>query len=190
MRDEPDPPRKVYALKPKEGFARANAPTGQPSTGPLGPVPAEAARAPGPAPEAAGPREPPLTGDFIQVNVPASLPSDQPTSVHELLDLANGDLKPLGEPKPAAKPNEVHELLRQTIERDKAAGLYDVTPGVDTRKVRRRYTFWYPLLTLDLLLEAMVLWHIHDIGLGTIIAVFVGAVINGAMIWSVWVLGN
>src|SRR4051812_24790965 len=99
MTDEPDPPRKIYGLKPAT-FEALNQPPSDPN--------------PAPSPPAPDP-------GIVRVH-------DERIDVRDLARIATGTGPVLTEGLPN-RENEIHETLRLNLERDKASGWYDVPPG-------------------------------------------------------------
>ncbi|MEO5957799.1 MAG: hypothetical protein ABIZ49_04600 [Opitutaceae bacterium] len=108
MPDESDPPRKFYRLKPAE-FERLNAP-----------VPA------------------PPPGDASETPGTATSATETPRDVREIARLAARGAPPLGVNAPANRPNDVHALLRQNLDRANAAGLNELTPKPRHKSRRKR----------------------------------------------------
>lgn len=116
MADDPDPPRKVYQLKPKE-FERVNtilpgAP-GSPAATPADPGP--------------------------------QAPAREKIDVRELAKLAEGGAPLLGNNAPVNRANDVHAMLRANLKRANAAGLNDV-PERPRGPSRRKRDYWVSLL--------------------------------------------
>jgi hypothetical protein len=107
MSDEPDPPRKVYGFKPRE-FERAN------------PARPEAPSGDAPAPD------------------PGIAPAgDEKINVHDLIRAGAGGGSQLGHNQVANRANDVHEILKDNLQRDVAAGRYDLGVLDDSKRRRR-----------------------------------------------------
>jgi hypothetical protein len=115
MADESDPPRKFYGLKPKE-FERVN---DVPPPAPPDSTDAAAAGAPTPAYD-----------------------PNQRIDVRDLTRAASGAGPALGHNAVVNRANEVHAVLRDQYQHDKAAGLFRVNPADDKQRRRRIRNYW------------------------------------------------
>jgi hypothetical protein len=115
MPDESDPPRKFYQLKPKE-FDRVNA-----------------APAPPPDPAASASAHPRAAA------IPDAV--GQRIDARDLSRQAMGTAPLLGVNAPVNRPNEVHDMLRENLAVEGAAGLHDLKP-LGPKRSRRRRDFW------------------------------------------------
>lgn len=149
MPDDPDPPRKFYGFKDRE-FERANPPPP--------PLPIS-----GPPPADSGPVEP----DSGRIDV------------RTLAREASAGLRPLGQHRPRNRPNEVHAILRENLDRANEAGLNAVNPG--PRRSRRKRDYLVTMILANALLVA-----------GTFIMPVFGIagliVFNLGYTWIVWVV--
>ena len=119
MSDASDPPRKHYALKPRE-FERVNAPP-----------PAEHSAASTASPPAAG-----------------RPPANERIDVRDLARLASADAPPRSAAASPARPNEVQTILRDNLARADAAGLNALAPK-PRRASRRRRDYLVLLLPVN-----------------------------------------
>lgn len=126
--DDPDPPRKFYGFKPTE-FDRANPPPAAPAAD---------------APAAPDPGVAPVAGGRIDV--------------HELARLAQTPHSPLGPNAVQNRPNEVHAMLQLNLERERAAGLFDVPATVDKQRRQRMIRYWIVLVLFNAPLAAVALY--------------------------------
>jgi hypothetical protein len=120
MPDEPDPPRKIYQLKPKE-FERVNV------------------RPAGEAADAGPPIADPGPGA-------GAIPPTARIDVRDLARQAAGTAPLLGVNQPANRPNEVHAVLQEEYRRAQAAGLFHVTPADDKQRRRRIRNYWIAII--------------------------------------------
>jgi hypothetical protein len=160
MTDEPDPPRKLYGFKPAE-FETANEP-------PRNPVPAAESQ---PAPD------PGIT----RVH-------EGRIDVRELARIATGDGAVLGHNATANRPNEVHGILRENFERDKAAGWYEVDPREDKRRVRRIRNYWILLVVVDAPLGLFAYKIGHGAAIPFVCTVAAIALFTTWWTWETWFL--
>lgn len=116
MADEPDPPRKLYQLKPK-AFERVN-----PAASATPAVPVDATPDPG----------------------PQALPPEK-IDVRDLAKVAGGGAPLLSGHAPANRANDVHAMLRQNHAQASAAGLNDL-PDRPRPPSRRKRDYWVSLL--------------------------------------------
>ena len=200
MATEEDPPRKVYGFKERE-FDRQNLPSGKSKDGPNDLHHLEKlARAAQPKPAwqpSPGDDVPPKSydvkprEDFEKHNELTSVPTDEPTDVRQHLELAQGDFAGLSELKPPLKPSELHEILLENLEADKAAGRFDVKPGVDTRVVKRQRVL-IGLVVMDLCLAVFGFLRRNDTsipaGVTTAFVIGIGVLINLLVAYTVWFL--
>jgi hypothetical protein len=133
MQDEPEPPRKIYGFKPRE-FERAN------PTPPAAPV--------DPAAPAPDPGIPAADSGKIDVN--------------ELIRAGAGTGRQLGNNTPAPCENEIHGILRENLQRDIAAGAYELGALDDSKRRRRIRNYWIALVAIDVPLGAFTVWVGHD----------------------------
>jgi hypothetical protein len=157
MHDEPDPPRKFYGFKPNE-FEAANEP-------PREPTPAT------PAPIAPDP-------GIVSVH-------DDRIDVRELARIATGDGPALGPNAVANRPNEVHAILRDNLDRANTAGLNDVS--LRQRRSRRLRDYLIAVTLLNGPLGGAAWFFRREaITLVFILAVFV--FFNIRFAWHVWAI--
>jgi hypothetical protein len=134
MQDEPEPPRKIYGFKPRE-FERANpASPSEPSSAPTPPVP--------------DPGIPAADSGKIDVN--------------DLIRAGAGTGKQLGSNSVVNRPNEVHGILRENLQREIAAGSYELGVLDDSKRRRRIRNYWIALVAVDVPLAAYARWVGHD----------------------------
>lgn len=69
--------------------------------------------------------------------------------VRDLAWLAQGNDSPLGTNAVQNRPNEVHQMLQLNLERDRAAGLFDVQAGPDKKRRQRMINYCVVLLIVD-----------------------------------------
>ncbi len=130
--------------------------------------------------------------DFDRTNVPSSTQSEEPTTVDEHLALAASTqplaVKPEAAPVPKGppSPDEIYAVLRRNVERDKAAGLYDLKPIVDTKKQQRKVKFWYPIIVIDSVLALVAFANRHDMDLMVVLFLSFGFLVNLVMVWMTW----
>jgi hypothetical protein len=133
MPDEPDPPRKNYGFKPRE-FDRANAPR-----------PDAPADSPAPSPD------------------PGIAPADPSRiDVKDLIRAGAGTGPQLGSNAVGNRENEVHGILRANLQRDLAAGRYELGALDDSKRRRRIRTYWIAIIAIDVPLGAFAVWIGHD----------------------------
>ena len=153
MPDETEPPRKFYDFKPRD-FERANA------------APPAAADSPVPTPD------------------PGITPSDAGRiDVHDLIRAGVRPGRQLGPNQVTNRANEVHDMLRDNLRRDEAAGLFEVRNLDDSKRRRRIRNYWIFLSIVDIPLGLFAFW----IGHGNAIP-FVCAIAGIAMFtsWLTW----
>jgi len=105
-------------------------------------------------------------------------PNDVPIDIQELYRSANAGPVVKGESVPV--DNEVHEILRENLERDKAAGRYDIKAR-PRRKSKRTRDYLITMIGGNLLL----------IGGLFVMPVFAGAGLvcfNLLLVWIMWVV--
>jgi hypothetical protein len=120
MAEDPDPPRKFYALKPKE-FERVNPPAPQSA-------PVDLRADPGVAPTTSG-------------RIDVRDITRQAAQGVPLLDGTNAARN---------RTNEVHATLRGNFARDVHAGWFHVEAGPDKKRRRRVRNYWLLLAVVDL----------------------------------------
>lgn len=108
MSDEPDPPRKLYSLKPRE-FDAVNEPR------------------PNALPAITPTRDPGIVAAH-----------DAPIDVRELARQATGKGPALTGPNSVNRTNEVHAMLQDNLSRANAAGLNDLAPKPQRLSRRKR----------------------------------------------------
>ena len=160
MTDEPDPPRKLYGFKPAE-FETAN----------------EAPRNPAPASESQPVPDPGIT----RVH-------EGRIDVRDLARIASGDGAALGHNATANRPNEVHGILRENFERDKAAGWYEVDPREDKRRMRRIRNYWILLVVVDAPLGFFAYKIGHGAAIPFVCAIAAIALFTTWWTWETWFL--
>src|SRR3954462_5473236 len=80
--------------------------------------------------------------DFKRVNDTSDQPGNGPTDIRGFVASANGAEFATKANAPANRPNEVHVMLQENLQRDAAAGLHEVSTAPDPRRIRRRRNFW------------------------------------------------
>ena len=120
MRDEPDPPRKFFQLRPTS-FERVNPPPADDADLLAGNIPAQA--------------------DYPD-------PPADPNDVRTLARQAAAGTPLLGANAPSARDNAIHEVLRENHAHANRAGLNDVVLP-RKRRSRRKRDYWLLLLSLD-----------------------------------------
>ena len=141
MKDEPEPPRKIYQFKDKE-FERVNKSLGVSSA------------------DSADPND------------------DVPIDIQDLYRSANAS--PVVKSDSVPVENEIHDILRENLARDKAAGLHDIE-FKPRRKSKRTKDYLMLVIGGNLLLT----------GGFFIMPVFAGAgfvLYNVCLIWVMWVV--
>jgi hypothetical protein len=112
------------------------------------------------------------------------LPSDDPPPVKHTLTTAK--FEALNEPTaiPTSAPTDVHQVLRDNLTRENAAGMNAVKP-VPPRRSRRKRDFWLMLVLGNLTIAATVL-----ITRGNTVAVLFGVAgvlcLSVALTWVMW----
>ena len=140
MKDEPEPPRKIYQFKDKE-FELVNKSLGVSSAD-------------------------------------SADPNDVPIDIHDLYRSANAS--PVVKSDSVPVENEIHDILRENLARDKAAGLHDIE-FKPRRKSKRTKDYLMLVIGGNLLLT----------GGFFIMPVFAGAgfvLYNVCLIWVMWVV--
>ncbi len=132
MHDEPDPPRKVYGFKSRE-FERSN---------PVSP---------------AAPAAPPATAPDPGISATNSGKID----VNGLIRAGAGTGSQLGSNQAAPRENEIHGILRENLQRDIAAGAYDLGVLDDSKRRRRVRNYWIAIVLFDAPLAAFAVWIGH-----------------------------
>jgi hypothetical protein len=142
MKDEPEPPRKIYQFKDKE-FERVN-------------------KSLSASPDEAG----------------LGNPNDVSIDIQDLYRSANAS--PVVKSESVPVKNEIHDILRENLARDKAAGLHDIE-FKPRRKSKRTKDYLMLVIGGNLLLT----------GGFFIMPVFAGAgfvLYNVCLIWVMWVV--
>lgn len=162
MADHPDPPRKFYQLKPTD-FERVNAPR---------------------------PQEPAASA----LPKPVSQPPASPTAridVRDLARTATEGTRLLSGNAPANRANDVHAVLREEFEREKATGLFHVEPGDDKKYRDRVRRYWIALVLVNAPL-AVIAWSVNptrELGPASAV-VFVCAIAGIGMFTAFWTWEN
>lgn len=158
MQDEPDPPRKVYGFKPRE-FDRANT---TPSAAP--------ADTPPPAPD------------------PGIASATGPISVHDLIRAGAGNGRQLGSNAVVNRPNEIHDILRDNLKKDIAAGHYDLGVLDDSKRRRRIRNYWIAMAAVNLPLGAFAFWIGHGAAIPFVCAIAGMAMFSSKLTWETFFL--
>ena len=157
--DPPDPPRKLYGLKPRE-FTAVNGLPREP--------------APGTVPSAPDPGIPPVaTG---------------PVTIRDLTAAATGDQPVLGVNGPVNRPNEVHALLELNRRHDQKIGRFTLTPGEDLKKKRRLRTYWIALVLFDVPLGLFAWWIGPNYAIPFVSAIGGIGMFTAVWTWQTWAL--
>lgn len=120
MQDEPDPPRKIYGFKPTE-FDRAN------------------------------PARPPAPSDAVPPAPDPGIPAADSgkIDVNELIRAGAGSGPQLGHNAVKNRDNEIHTILRENLQRDIAAGGYELGELDDSKRRRRIRNYWIAIVLFD-----------------------------------------
>ncbi|MEO7412497.1 MAG: hypothetical protein ABIZ81_04000 [Opitutaceae bacterium] len=131
--------------------------------------------------------------DFERANAQSTQPSTEPTNVRELLKSAGGP-RLAGVNSPANRPNEVHAILQQNLERDHAGSWYDVSLRPNLKRRRRIWAFWLALIAVDVPLGFLA-WKLaahvrHDQGAAIIFVFAIAgvAMFTAVVVWQTWFL--
>ncbi len=158
MADDPEPPRKFYQLKPKD-FERVNRVPGA-SVAPVVPAPDA-----GPAP---------IDDRHRRIDV------------RELIRQGAAGAPLLSANQPANRPNEVHGVLKDKFEHDRAHGLFHVEPGDDKERRQRIRNYWLLLVLVDAPFLWLA-WKVNPLrGLGPASAIVFTCAIAGFGMFTAW----
>ena len=159
MHDEPEPPRKIYGFKPKE-FERANATP-----------PAESTDAPPLLPDPGIP-----VADAGKINV------------HDLIRAGAGHGPQLGNNAVVNRDNEVHDMLRDNLKHDVAAGHYDLGVLDDSKRRRRVRNYWIALVLFDTPFALFAFWIGHDAAIPFVCSIAAIAMFTSYITWETFFL--
>jgi hypothetical protein len=159
MQDEPDPPRRIYGFKPRE-FERANAAR-----------PPEPSEASSPAPD------PGITAA-----------ETGKIDVNDLIRAGAGTGPQLGSNAVVNRDNEVHGMLRDNLQRDIAAGHYDLGVLDDSKRRRRIRNYWIAMALVNIPLGAFTYWVGHSQALPFVCAIAGMAMLTSYLTWQTFFL--
>lgn len=159
MQDEPTPPRKVYGFKPRE-FDRANE----------------------------APRPSPSDGAPIRPDPGITLADHGKIDVNDLIRAGAGAGKQLGSNQVANRNNEVHGMLRDNLQRDIAAGSYDLGVLDDSKRRRRIRNYWIGMLLINGPFGAFAYWVGHTAALPFVAAIAGMSMFSAKMTWDTFFL--
>jgi hypothetical protein len=154
-----EPPRKIYGFKPRE-FDRAN--------------PAPPAAPTDPAAPAPDPGIPAADSGKIDVN--------------ELIRAGAGTGRQLGSNKVANRENEIHGILRENLQRDIAAGHYDLGVLDDSKRRRRIRNYWLSLVAVNVPLGSFAYWIGHSAAIPFVCAIAGMAMFTARQTWETFFL--
>ena len=159
MSDEPEPPRKTYGFKARE-FERAN------------------------------PARPPAA---LDVTVPApdpGIPLDDSgkINVHDLIRAGAGTGTQLGNNAVVNRDNEVHGILRENLQRDMAAGHYDLGNLDDSKRRRRIRDYWILMALINGPLGAFAYSIGHEMAVPFVFAIAGMALLSTLLTWKTFFL--
>lgn len=159
MQDEPEPPRKVYGFKPR-AFDRANA-APPPSSGEATP----------PAPDH---------------GIPAT--DSGKIDVNDLIRAGAGVGPPLGSNAVVNRDNEIHEILRENLKRDIAAGAYELGELDDSKRRRRIRNYWFAIVIFDAPFAAYAFWIGHTVAIPFVCSIAAIALFTSYLTWQTFFL--
>jgi hypothetical protein len=159
MSDEPEPPRKVYGFKNRE-FERAN---------PARPPTASDATSPAPDPGIS-------VADSGKINV------------HDLIRVGAGSGPQLGNNAVVNRDNEVHTILRENLQRDIAAGHYDLGHLDDSKRRRRIRNYWIAMVLINGPLGAFAYSIGHGMAILFALAIAGMALLSTLLTWKTFFL--
>ena len=159
MPAESDPPRKIYGFKPRE-FERAN------------------------------PARPPAPSDALPPVPDPGIPAADAgkIDVNDLIRAGASVGPPLGSNAVVNRDNEVHTILRENLQRDIAAGHYELGPLDDSKRRRRIRNYWFALAVVDIPLGLFANWMGHDAAIPFVCAIAGMAMFTAWITWETFFL--
>ena len=128
------------------------------------------------------------SSDFARVNDTSDQPGNGPTDIRGFIASANPADFATKANSPVNRPNEVHVILQENLQRDAAAGLHYVSTAPDPRRARRRRTFWIAITLVDVPFGSFAWFVGHEAAIPFVCSVGIVAMFTGVMIWWTWCL--
>jgi hypothetical protein len=109
-------------------------------------------------------------------------------NVHDLIRAGAGAGPQLGHNAGKNRTNEVHEILRENLQRDIAAGHYELGELDDSKRRRRILYYWLGLAAVDLPLGAFAFWIGHGAAIPFVCAIAGIAMFTSYLTWQTFFL--